>query len=308
MSLTPDQLEDAYHEATKPDRDKWLEARRAGVGSSDAAAVAGLSPWNTPYGVYCSKVFGVEKPSSPEMDWGLRLEPVIAAAFEEQTGLPLCAPPLQSHPDRPWQIASLDRAVVGANVPVELKTARSALQWGPAGTDEIPEHYLLQVTHQMVVTGADLAYLAALIGGADFRVYAVRLDAELAGRLTEIEAAFWDRVKSLDAPAPDWRHPSTPELLARLNVPVPGTELRCAAGSELHLDIDEYRTIRQEIADREKQKEELKARILHAMGTHSTLFLPDGTSVRRKLVRRAGYTVQPTEYVSFSVPNPKESK
>lgn len=288
-------------------KEAWLEERRKGVGSSDAAAVAGMSPWDTPFGVYASKVYGVEKPSSPELEWGLRMEPVIARAFEDQTGLPLIQPTMACrHPEREWQTANLDRRLRDRPVPVELKNSRSALQWGPGGTDLVPEHYLLQVTHQMIVTGADLAYLAALIGGNDFRVYTVRLDEEVARRLTDIEAAFWERVQLKDAPAPDWQHPSTPALMARMNVPVPGTELRCEPGCEMHLDVDEYRAVRRDIADLEKQKEELKARIIAAMGSHSTLFLPDGTAVKRKTVQRAGYTVKPTEYVDFRVPDPKE--
>lgn len=288
------------------ERATWLEARRQGIGSSDAAAVCGLSPWATPYGVYCDKVFRLDAESSPEMEWGLRLEPVVAQAFTDRTGLELRTVPMLSHPDRPWQMATIDRQAVGPRVPVELKTSGRRDGWGPGGTDMVPEHYFLQVQHQMIVTGSDLAYLAALLGGSDFRIYTIRLDPEIARRLTDIEAAFWDRVERRDAPEPDWSHPSTPKLIERLALPTPDTEMRCAAGSELERMVNSFRFARDEVKCLEQARDEMKAKIIAAMGETSTLFLPDGSAVRRKVVNRAGFTVEPTSYTDFRVSNPKE--
>ena len=38
------------------DREKWLKARRSGLGASEVAAILGLSPWSTPYKVWKDKV------------------------------------------------------------------------------------------------------------------------------------------------------------------------------------------------------------------------------------------------------------
>ena len=37
-------------------RSEWLEARRAGIGASDIAAIMGISPWSTPFQIWASKV------------------------------------------------------------------------------------------------------------------------------------------------------------------------------------------------------------------------------------------------------------
>lgn len=79
-------------------RQSWLEARRTGIGASDAPAIAGLSPWKTALAVYADKVNGAaDHPLTPAQAWGLRLEPAIAAAYSEQTGIDAIMPP-------PWPV------------------------------------------------------------------------------------------------------------------------------------------------------------------------------------------------------------
>jgi predicted phage-related endonuclease len=62
-------------------------------------------------------------------------------------------------------------------------------------------HYLLQVTHQMVVTGLKKADIPVLIGGHDYRLYSVDYDAELAAMLIVRERTFWQHV--IDGTPPD---------------------------------------------------------------------------------------------------------
>jgi predicted phage-related endonuclease len=94
----------------------------------------------------------------------------------------------------------------------EGKTARSArdrdgnVVWGEPGTDEIPEEYVLQVQHGMLVVAArfditiEVADVAVLIGLDDYRQYEVPADRELQEMLVDEERDFWRRVQSGDAP------------------------------------------------------------------------------------------------------------
>ena len=36
--------------------DEWLNLRKQGIGSSDAAAALNVSPWQSQYGLYCDKL------------------------------------------------------------------------------------------------------------------------------------------------------------------------------------------------------------------------------------------------------------
>lgn len=130
---------------------------------SDSAAVCGRSAWRTALEVWLDKTGQLpDLPPSPQMEWGLRLEPAIAEAYSERTGLDLSSPSLCRHPQYPWMLASIDRLVSGPPKVVELKTASpfAAGEWGDPGTDEIPESYLIQVQHQLAVCGLQVADVA----------------------------------------------------------------------------------------------------------------------------------------------------
>lgn len=178
----------------------WLEARKKGIGGSDAPIICGVSPWRTPYQLYLEKRGeGQPQGENEYMAWGRLLEPVILKRYEAQTGKTVTVPDeILVHPKYPWMIASVDGLL--PDRVIEVKSARHSKEWGVAGSDEIPEHYLLQVTHYMSVTGRNMADLAVLIGGSDFRTYTVRKDPELEALLIEHEQRFWEQVKSGNPP------------------------------------------------------------------------------------------------------------
>lgn len=179
----------------------WLEERKKGIGGSDAPAVCGVSPWKSAYQVYLEK--RGEAPSQEDNDsmfWGRTLEPVIRQRYADVTGRTVTIPKgVIRHPSIEWMLASLDGITDDERV-LEVKTARSAQEWGEPGTAEIPEVYLVQVQHYLSVTKLSLADVAVLIGGSDFRIYEVPADPELQRLIIEKEAAFWDMVQNAIPP------------------------------------------------------------------------------------------------------------
>ena len=184
------------------------EERLTGVGGSDAAAVLGISPWATPYDVYLQKLGQAPPPAGNEpMLWGTLLEPVIRDEYARRTGRAVETLPMLRHPTLEFMIAHLDGQIrrtdaADAKRILEIKTARTSHGWGEPGTDEIPLQYLLQVHHYLVVSGAQIADLAVLIGGQDFRLYEVHADADIARELVAAEYAFWHQVACREPPAP----------------------------------------------------------------------------------------------------------
>ena len=181
---------------------EWLAARRLGIGGSDAPAILGVSPWLTPFDVWADKTGlqdGVVVETEP-MRWGTIMEPLVRAEYERVTGLCVhVVGDIQRHPQHPWMLGSLDGRAEDGRI-VEIKTTRNGQGWGEPGTDEIPLHYLPQVHHYLIVTGAPLADVVVLIGGSDFRIYHVEPDPELHGQIIEAEAQFWDRVQRQQPP------------------------------------------------------------------------------------------------------------
>jgi len=53
------------------DRQQWLEARKQGIGGSDAPTVAGINPWKSPVELYMEKTGEIEPQEAGEKAyWG----------------------------------------------------------------------------------------------------------------------------------------------------------------------------------------------------------------------------------------------
>lgn len=186
-------------------REEWLAERRNGIGASDIAAVLGISPWATPLELYLDKIGeAAEKEDEPQMRRGRRLEPLVLDFYAEETGRPVtrqqeCVVGAES-----WMRATLDGFDETAVAPVEAKTvnAFAAQEFGEAWTDDVPLHYAAQVHWQMMLTGAGVGYLAALIGSDDFRIFEIRRDRELEQMLVARAREFWQRVQDRNPPVP----------------------------------------------------------------------------------------------------------
>src|SRR5205823_5075211 len=73
-------------------------------------------------------------------------------------------------------------------------------EWGEPGTSQIPDHYAVQVQHQMAVTGYREADVAVLFSGSDLKLYTVPFDKPLVEGLIELESAFWRHVTTATPP------------------------------------------------------------------------------------------------------------
>lgn len=188
-------------------REQWLRDRQQGLGGSDIAAVAGLSPYQTPADVYYSKTepLGDDAPSEP-MRWGSLLEPVIRQHYAEVTGRSVMTPAtMYRHPEHPFLLATVDGVAVDADGEcrlLEIKTARTSEGWGEPETDEVPDHYAIQVQHYLSVLGLQSADLAVLVGGSDFRIYCIDADERVQAYLVEIARRFWEQVERREPPDP----------------------------------------------------------------------------------------------------------
>jgi putative phage-type endonuclease len=179
-----------------------LAQRRRYIGASEAAAACGLSPWQTPFELWQSKTSdGSGDTDSPAMEWGRRLEAVVLAKYAEDTRTTPEAPcAFRASFAYPWMGCTPDALLPDRVVEVKTAGLAKAREWGEPGTDAVPLHYLLQVTHQMIVTGRKKADIPVLIGGSDYRVYSVDYDPELAAMLIERQSEFWLCVESHTPP------------------------------------------------------------------------------------------------------------
>lgn len=251
---------------------EYLEERRKGIGGSDIGAIMGLSPWKTAFRVYQEKRKEVEDWKGNELtDWGLRLEPAIRQWYSDFTGRPVRVPEKILVSEKyPFLFASLDGFTDDRRI-VEIKTARSGKGWGEPGTDEVPDYYALQVQHYMIVTGFEVADIPVSIAGGPPELYEVPADRELQEMIIDACAAFWRRVE-MGMPPDPITYADAVQRFGGL-----ATEGAIVADDNLIKAVAELKSIRDAQKELEAHEDELKGRIIMALGdAGDTLVGPDG--------------------------------
>ncbi len=201
---------------------EWLEARKKGIGGSDAAAALARSKYKTQYNLFLEKV-GIAEPEEPSaeararMDKGKALEPHLREMMLEILSKEIPkfkikeSRYLMKHDEKDYLLASLDGTFEdqeGVGI-IELKTSRCnpkayMANWGYG---KYPTAYLLQVLHYMNVTGYTRAILFSRIEKTNFedeieeviyRVDRIYEEKELQEWMLKELEIFWEVVKRGD--------------------------------------------------------------------------------------------------------------
>ena len=172
---------------TQVDRTKF-------IGSSEVAGVLGLSRWTTPLKIWSIKTGAIEAEdiSGKEfVEWGTRLENVVAEKFAEKNNVKLMAYKKRYvHKKYPFLQMELDRLIVGTDEIVEVKTCT---EWKAKEWDEnIPQEYILQVMFALCLSGRKIGHLAVLIGGNKYREKTILFDEELYNDMIKKCVYFWE--------------------------------------------------------------------------------------------------------------------
>jgi putative phage-type endonuclease len=265
------------------DRAAWLEERRRGIGASEAAAALGLSPYESPRGLYLRKVGLLPEVEETEaMRIGTLMEPVIAQLYQETTGnLIVRHQVFRRHPDAPHLSATID-GLSAAGYPVEFKaighwTARAL---GEEDTDQVPEHWLVQAHQQMFVMGCERVDFGVLVAGQEFRTFTVPRDEGLIEAMLPRLGEFWGRVGRREPPAE-----FLPVDARIMHVLYPGCEGEVALTEEDAREVDAWEDCRRASAEADEAKKAHRAKILERLGNHAVGHLPDGRVLTRKVVQ-----------------------
>lgn len=180
-------------------QEDWLKYREMGLGGSDGACIFGLNPYKSAYDLYLDKIGeGEEVEDNPRMEWGRRLEQVIADKYVDISGNKVRnVNKILVHPKYNFIRGNIDRAIVGQKKVLECKSADkwTLKNWGKEGESKFPEYYFIQVHHYMLFPQfKEGGVLAVLLGGNDFRIYEIKPDPEISEMLIEGYKKFWDCV------------------------------------------------------------------------------------------------------------------
>lgn len=269
-------------------RSEWLEVRKSGIGGSDAAAAIGLNPYMSQLELWLIKTGRDTTLPRPDADdttepvyWGTLLEPIVAASYTKQTGNRVRRiNAVLRHPSIPFMLANIDREVIG--VPgVQILECKTAGEFGARLWREgVPEYVLVQVQHQLAVTGKKAADVAVLICGQKLEVHRIERDDELIARLIPLEAAFWRYVET-DTPPPADGSESADRAL-RCLYPGSGGTVDFTDDRRLSSVFADLVAVRADIEQRETQEALLKQTIQQAMGeADRAMFETGSVSFRR---------------------------
>lgn len=169
---------------------EWLEFRRNKIGASDAPTILGISPYpnDTPYKLWEQKVFGKDKEETAAMAHGHSMEETALAEFEKVSGISMM-PKIVVHPERTWQMASLDGVAFNGKTFVEIKCPKYNKTHEMAQKGEIPPHYEAQMQHQMSVLGVSEGFYFNFYEGKGILLI-IRRDEKFIEDLIEKEEKF----------------------------------------------------------------------------------------------------------------------
>jgi putative phage-type endonuclease len=273
------------------DTPEWHEARAGLMGSSDVAAILGLSSYKSAYTLWHEKA-GLILPGQPDArtqrkyDYGHHMEPFVAGIFQSEN------PSLWVQKkdagtwrniERPWQGCNPDRLIFsnkrayGLRGLLELKTFPMISDWEP----EPPAGYVAQLKWQLDTFGMQSGWLAGYANmSGDYVEHQIELDAFEAEATRARVLAFANSITDGEPPEIDGSA-GTYETIRRLNPSINYREEReiPAEIAESYLEAaSKYRT-----ADSELTK--WKGHLLAHMGT-AQIATYNGTKIATRYAPR----------------------
>ena len=245
--------------------EEWLATRRKSIGGSDAGALLGLNDYSSPYSLWAEKAGHVipEDISDKEaVRLGHDLEQYVAERWTEKTGKKVRRDNnFIYNSEYPFAHASIDRSVIGENAGLECKTTSSWDILQQCRDGDYPNTWYAQMTHYMMVTGADRWYLGVLVLGKGFFEFTIERNQAEIDALADAERNFWRYVEDNTPPPLDGTEATQGALKTILGDSTPGNIDLTGVGNHVTL----YCSIKDRIKDLETDLAEQAAIIMQYM-------------------------------------------
>ncbi|HAK16932.1 MAG TPA: YqaJ-like viral recombinase [Acinetobacter junii] len=269
----------------------WLEVRKQGIGSSDAATACGLNPYMSMLELWLIKTGrqtqSIEDESSgvAPLYWGKQLEPLVAEFYSMHTHNKvrrINAVLQHPDPDKHFMLANLDYSVVGSDEVqiLECKTAgeHGAKLW----RDGVPLYVLCQVQHQLAVTGKKAAHVCVLICGHETRIFKVTRSESVIQHIVNAERYFWDCVEKDTPPSMDASESAAKAIQQLYPAHVPLTVEDLSQNENANLMFDQLIKMKEEIQHKQERFDQLKHEIQMMMQDKERAVFANGSVVWKK--------------------------
>tara|TARA_R100000152_G_scaffold19997_1_gene12761 strand:- start:23 stop:970 length:948 start_codon:yes stop_codon:yes gene_type:complete len=266
------------------DKQSWLENRLLDVTSTEVSALFNLCPYITELELYYQKkdkvVLNID--DNERMMWGRHLEDSIATAFAEKYKMKVEQFDVYMRDPETRMGSSFDYKIVSEKEPMilEIKNVDAMAyrnNWIEHDEENIepPEHIALQLQHQLEITGYNVGYIVALVGGNTMKVVRSERDPRIGKLLKGKVENFWERIKLGVPPDIDYTRDSQYVIKNLYNQANAGVVLE--ADEDMDKLVDEYYAINKEYVSLGKTKDSIKAQILEKSQNASKIVSKYGT-------------------------------
>lgn len=284
---------------TSKNRAGWLALRKTMLTASDVASVLNLDDDAPAFRKSALAVY-VEKVTDPQPDlmdltpaelrampparraellrlifndprfWGSKLEQAYLTTVAEYSSWTYReGGALLRSRKHPWLGCTLDAEIDRDDglgwVDCEGKSTKIPKGWDE-DTGSLPTHIIIQAQAQLMVTGAPVALVVALLQGSRLVQIPIDPDERMHAIFAEEGERFMERVRLLDPPPPDWRESST-DALGRLYPGEDGAVVDLPAECvewtrELHAIAEQLKTL-------ERRDTQIRNMLKHKIGPAS---------------------------------------
>ena len=266
------------------DKQSWLENRLLDVTSTEVSALFNLNPYQTEFELYHQKkdkvVVNID--DNERMAWGRRLEDSIALEFADRNKFKVEQFDVYMRNPETRMGSSFDYKIVSEEEPMilEIKNVDALAyrkNWIEHDENNIepPEHIALQLQHQLEITGYNVGYIVALVGGNTMKVVKSKRDPEIGKLLTQKVKNFWEKIQTNTEPNPDYTKDAQYIMKNLCNQADASTILN--ADPEMDQLIADYIAVNAEYKSLNTTRDAIKAQILSMSQNASKIISKHGT-------------------------------
>lgn len=259
---------------TAPAKIDIAASHQTRIGCSKIAQALGVSQWGTAYQLwecYTNRAPWPDIGNQLRVALGEPMEDVLRPFVAARLGRELRRDRKEYlHGDLPL-IGHVDyRASALNGEPRPVVDMKTSLGWGSRnrfgvdGTDEVDDDVLLQMQGYLLLTGAQTAYVAALVPGPELKIFTVHADLEIHTMIAEGLENFWWHVTS-DTPPPLTTLEDANRRYSRATHDCKTIDAKTA------ILLSSYRTLKADIKTKEIQADSYELLIKEAMGEHEAL-------------------------------------
>ncbi len=287
-------------------RDEWLAARSTFIGASESAAILGCGyAGQNALTVYASKLKPEESAfeATEAMIVGSLIEPGLCRVFEHFNQKPAWQEKpfrVRRHSEMGFIGATLDAITTETGfpeeIPVELKNVSGMLMKQWSDEQVAPLKFQVQCAHQMLVTGAQKAFLMGLIGGNKPVIRELHRNDKFISVLQAKLIEFWGFVERQELPTDfiDWESDATSDALKTLH---PDDNGQAVLMPEESVDwFEQLQLAKAKIKEADEIKTAAENRIKAAIGDNTFGLLPDGTRLSWKTQERKECVVKASKF------------